>query len=126
MVVQGIKPFVERLLALGTEISLATVRSFAVFMRAGMTTKPTFHKLGSRVDVSLLYLTHHDLMHYQMERWMAKTSEVFVKKCLVPQLWLGAVVVMDNLPAHKLASITPLIRAVGADVLNLSPNFTRF
>ena len=50
-----------------------------------------------------------------------KAFEVFVKKCLVPQLWLGAVVVMDNLPAHKLASIIPLIRAVGADVLNLSP-----
>ncbi len=47
--------------------------------------------------------------------------EVFIEKCLVPQLWSGAVVVMDNLPAHKLASILPLIRAVGADVLNLSP-----
>lgn len=46
---------------------------------------------------------------------------VFVEKCLVPQLWSGAVVVMDNLPAHKLASIIPLIRAVGADVLNLLP-----
>jgi transposase len=47
--------------------------------------------------------------------------KVFVEKCLVPQLWSGAVVVMDNLPAHKLASITPLIKAAGADVLNLSP-----
>lgn len=47
--------------------------------------------------------------------------KVFVEKYLVPQLWSGAVVVMDNLPAHKLASIVPLIRAVGADVLNLSP-----
>lgn len=47
--------------------------------------------------------------------------EVFVKECLGPQLWPGAVVVMDNLPAHKLASIAPLIREVGADVLNLSP-----
>ncbi len=47
--------------------------------------------------------------------------EVFVAKCLVPQLWSGAVVVMDNLPAHKLASILPLIREAGADVLNLSP-----
>jgi transposase len=47
--------------------------------------------------------------------------EVFVKQCLIPQLWSGAVVVMDNLPAHKIASIIPLIRAVGADVLNLSP-----
>lgn len=50
-----------------------------------------------------------------------KAFKVFVGKCLVPQLWSGAVVVMDNLPAHKLASIIPLIRAVGADVLNLSP-----
>jgi transposase len=28
---------------------------------------------------------------------------------------------MDNLPAHKIASIEPLIKAVGASVLNLSP-----
>lgn len=47
--------------------------------------------------------------------------KVYVEKYLVPQLWPGAVVVMDNLPIHKLASITPLIRAVGAEVLNLSP-----
>ncbi len=26
--------------------------------------------------------------------------QVYVSKCLVPQLWKGAVVVMDNLPAH--------------------------
>jgi len=26
--------------------------------------------------------------------------KVFIEKCLVPQLWTGAVVVMDNLPAH--------------------------
>jgi hypothetical protein len=29
--------------------------------------------------------------------------KVFIEKCLVPQLWSGAVVVMDNLPAHKIA-----------------------
>jgi transposase len=32
-----------------------------------------------------------------------------------------AVVVMDNLPAHKIASIEPMINAVGASVLCLSP-----
>jgi transposase len=47
--------------------------------------------------------------------------EIFIEKFLVPQLWPGAVVVMDNLPAHKLASIEALIKAVGASVLNLSP-----
>lgn len=64
MVVQGVKPFIEGLLALIAEISLATVRSFPVFMRTGMTTESTFHRACWRVDVSLLYLTHHDLMHY--------------------------------------------------------------
>jgi transposase len=47
--------------------------------------------------------------------------KVFIQKCLVPQLWSGAVVIMDNLPAHKIAAIEPLIKAVGASVLNLSP-----
>ncbi|MFO5473297.1 MAG: transposase, partial [Dolichospermum sp.] len=40
---------------------------------------------------------------------------------LVPQLWTGAVVIMDNLPAHKLASIKPMIESVGAKVICLSP-----
>jgi hypothetical protein len=35
--------------------------------------------------------------------------EVFIQKCLLPQLWVGAVVVMDNVPSHKLASIIMLI-----------------
>ena len=47
--------------------------------------------------------------------------KIFIEKFLVPQLWSGAVVVMDNLPAHKMASIEPLIKAVGAKVLHLSP-----
>ena len=47
--------------------------------------------------------------------------EVFIEKCLVPQLWSGAVVVMDNVPAHKVAVIEPLIQAVGASVFYLSP-----
>jgi len=33
------------------------------------------------------------------------------------QLWSGAVVVMDNLPAHKPASIALMIEAAGAKVL---------
>ena len=47
--------------------------------------------------------------------------KIFIEKFLGPQLWPDAVVVMDNLPAHKMASIEPLIKAVGASVLNLSP-----
>ena len=47
--------------------------------------------------------------------------EVFIKEGLVPKLWAGAVVVMDNLPAHLGDSIEALIQSVGASVLNLSP-----
>ncbi|MBD1812971.1 transposase [Microcoleus vaginatus DQ-U2] len=51
---------------------------------------------------------------------------VFIKKLLCPQLWAGAVVVMDNLPAHKLASIVPMIEALGASVICLSPYYRLF
>lgn len=47
--------------------------------------------------------------------------EVFVEQCLLPQLWPGAAVVMDNVPAHKVAAIAPLIQSVGANVLYQSP-----
>jgi putative transposase len=46
---------------------------------------------------------------------------VFIEKFLCPQLWAGALIVMDNLPAHKIASIVPRIQAVGAIVICLSP-----
>lgn len=56
----------------------------------------------------------------------AAAFKVYVSKCLVPQLWKGAVVVMDNLPAHKVEAIAPLIEAVGARVLYLSPYSPEF
>jgi hypothetical protein len=38
-----------------------------------------------------------------------KAFSVLIEHFLVPNLWKGAVVVMDNIPAHKLAAIEPLI-----------------
>jgi len=65
MVVQGVKAFIERLLALRTEISLAAVRSFAMLMYAGGSAGSAFHRACLRVGAFLLYRTHHDLMHYR-------------------------------------------------------------
>ncbi len=51
---------------------------------------------------------------------------VCIEKCLVPQLWTGAVVIVDNLSAHKIDEITPIIESAGASVINLlsySPDF---
>jgi transposase len=56
----------------------------------------------------------------------AAAFKVYVSKCLVPQLWKGAVVVMDNLPAHKVQAIAPLIEDVGARILYLSPYSPEF
>jgi transposase len=47
----------------------------------------------------------------------SRAFELFVKDFLVPELWPGAVVVMDNLSSHKSDSIIPMIEAVGASVL---------
>jgi transposase len=52
-----------------------------------------------------------------------KVFEVFIEKFLLPKLWIWAVVVIDNLPAHKMASIASMIQAVGANIINLSPYF---
>jgi len=56
----------------------------------------------------------------------ATAFEAYISQCLVPQLWTGAVVVMDNLTSHKVEAIAPLIEAVGAKVLFLSPYSPEF
>lgn len=45
----------------------------------------------------------------------------YVKKVLVPELARGDIVVMDNLPAHKVSGVRQAIEAVGAHLLYLPP-----
>ena len=45
----------------------------------------------------------------------------FIEEILVPQLWAGAVVVMDNLPAHKVQGVAEAIPQAGAKLVYLSP-----
>ena len=45
----------------------------------------------------------------------------FLREVLVPQLWPGAVVVMDNLGAHKVKGVRELIEGAGARLLYLPP-----
>ena len=54
----------------------------------------------------------------------ATDGEVFlayVKEVLAPQLWRGAVVVLDNLSAHKVSGVQEAIEAVGASLRYLPP-----
>lgn len=45
----------------------------------------------------------------------------FVEQILVPNLWPGACVVLDNLPAHKVAGVRAAIEAAGARLVYLPP-----
>jgi transposase len=47
--------------------------------------------------------------------------QVYLRQCLVPTLSPGDIVVMDNLPAHKLTSVREIIEAAGATLLYLPP-----
>ena len=82
--------------------------------------KPFYRRLkitaigAIRVKKVVALMTMNDSMNGQ-------AFEMFIENFLVPELWLGAVVVMDNLPAHKIAFIAPMIQAVGASIINLSP-----
>jgi len=46
---------------------------------------------------------------------------VYVEKVLVPSLTAGDIVVVDNLPAHKVDGVRALIEAAGAILLYLPP-----
>jgi transposase len=46
---------------------------------------------------------------------------VFLAQILLPQLWIGAIVVMDNLPVHYAEVAEALIESVGARVKFLPP-----
>jgi hypothetical protein len=45
----------------------------------------------------------------------------YVKQCLAPTLKRGDIVIMDNLPVHKVAGVQEAIEAVGATLLYLPP-----
>jgi transposase len=46
---------------------------------------------------------------------------IYVRRVLVPELKRGDVVIMDNLPAHKVAGVREAIEAAGARLLYLPP-----
>jgi transposase len=45
----------------------------------------------------------------------------YVQEILIPQLWVGAIVLMDNLPVHHAHEVREAIEAVGAKLVFLPP-----
>lgn len=76
-------------------------------------------KTGVRVSVPTMCRM---LQKLAFVGWTDKDAFLtYVKEVLVPQLWPGACVVMDNLSAHKTAEVKKAIESVGARVKFLSP-----
>jgi transposase len=45
----------------------------------------------------------------------------YIQEILMPQLWVGAIIVMDNLPVHHATVVREAIEAVGAKIVFLPP-----
>lgn len=54
------------------------------------------------------------------------TFEAFIVKELVPKLWIGAVVVMDNAKVHLGVMVREVIEKAGAKLIYLSPYSPEF
>jgi hypothetical protein len=115
------------MLALYLESELMISSHFAArALRVSRRFSATRHR-GSKVSVIGAITSSKILAVMTIDKSMnADVFEVYISQLLVPQLWRGAVVVMDNLPAYKVDVITPLIEAVGARVLYLSPYSPEF
>ena len=58
---------------------------------------------------------------FVIDRAMTGQIRTYVERCLVPTLMPGDLVIMDNLPAHKVAGVRDAIEAAGAILLYLPP-----
>jgi transposase len=56
----------------------------------------------------------------------AEAFKAYIRQVLVPQLWPGACVVMDNFTSHKVAGVQEAIEAAGARLVYLSPYSPEF
>ena len=110
---------------MGVLLGLARTNARAVPGDRAYNFKPFYR--GSKVSVIGAITSSKVLAVMTIDKSMnSDVFEVYISKLLVPQLWPGAVVVMDNLPAHKVEAIVPLIEAVGAKVIYMSPYSPEF
>lgn len=75
-------------------------------------------------NISLLGALSIDGLIATMSLCGSVNTDVFVtylQEVLVPQLWSGAIVVMDNLPVHHATSVREIIESTGAQLVFLPP-----
>jgi len=105
-----------------TGVNLAMTRGYARAKKGNRAYSKCPYNRGKNVTLIGALALSGLLASFTFEGWTNKDAFLtYVTKVLVPQLWSGACVVMDNLPAHKAKEVREAIESVGARVEFLSP-----
>ena len=105
-----------------TGVNLAMTRRYARAQKGRRAYSKCPYNCGKNVTMIGAIAATGFLAPFTFEGWTNKEAFLtYVTQVLVPELWAGACVVMDNLPAHKAISVQKAIESVGAKVVFLSP-----
>ena len=105
-----------------TGVNLAMTRRYARARRGKRAYSKCPYNRGKNITMIGAIATNGFLAPFTFEGWTNKEAFLtYVTQVLVPELWPGACVVMDNLPAHKAIEVREAIESVGARVEFLSP-----
>ena len=105
-----------------TGINLAMTRRHARAKRGKRAYGKCPDNRGKNITMIGAISTSGFLAPFTFEGWTNQEAFLtYVTQVLVPELWSGACVVMDNLPAHKAIKVRAAIESVGASVKFLSP-----
>src|SRR4028119_583399 len=105
-----------------TGVNLAMTRGYARAKKGKRAYSKCPYNRGKNITMIGAIAISGLLASLTFEGWTNKEAFLtYVKEVLVPRLWSGACVVMDNLPAHKATEVQKAIESVGARVVSLSP-----
>lgn len=105
-----------------TGVNLMMVRLYARALKGERATGERPHKQGSNVTLIGAMSLNGMVAALSLDGGInGDVFKYFIEYILVPNLWVGACVVMDNLSAHRVDGIRELIEAAGAKLVYLSP-----
>jgi transposase len=103
-------------------VNLAMTRTYARSLRGTRAFGSAPRNWGDNVSIlSALSLRGPLASMYLPGATNGPVFPTYLKQVLVPKLWQGAVVVMDNLGAHKVKGVQSLLESAGARLLYLPP-----
>ena len=108
-------------------VNLAMVRLYARSLRGSRARGERPHRRGKNVSIIGAISVKEVVASVNLlGATDGVTFEAFIVQRLVPKLWKGACVVMDNYSIHKGKEVEKAVQAVGAKVICLPPTLLSF